>query len=1371
MSRFLSFFLVLTSLTLSLFAQNDRFYTSLNGLSGTTLYGFYQDSRGFLWIPTYAGLNRFDGYNFKVYQQDITDTTSLNSTNTNTVFEDSEGNLWVGTNYGLNLYNYKKDCFRQVHLRLKQREISLTVVSILEDKKKFLWLITSHGLVYFNPKTWEYTFFNHQFNNDGSPAYSKYNQAVSDPKGNLLIGTDDNGVLVFETSTSRFISLAEYTGIDYSFPDKTVLTVHQNQKKQILFGTLRAGIVFFDPHTGIFKQAVNSANPANLLDGGIYSITTDRRGTVWVGTERNGLKKYDPEKNLISDANSLINVPNIEKGKVHCYEDRSGDMWFGIQFRGIYHKISSVKPFHILGNSKSNNFNLSHYIVKSILRDKEGTLWIGTDGGGINLLEKGSNKFRSFNPSGPVKLTDKAIIKLYEDRKGRIWIGTYLDGVFCYQGANKPLIHYSMPGADKEKWNNYVFDIIEDAKGNLFIGSCGGGLFYLNTATGKIDRSSYPLVNGIQQDIKPFINTLVYSTDSTLWIGTYNGLYAWNKKEDTFRSFLMSKGDFVNEVIFALKQDNEGNIWIGTLSGLYCYRPGKKMQYYSTEQGMTGNSVMAIEFDKKNNAWVSTTKGISKLDISKGTFQNYYEYDGLPCNEYRPGASFTDKDGFIYFGGVDGMVYFDPDSIKNNPVKPNLIFTSFKVFNQTITPDPKNSLQILEHDINETDTIVLNYAHKSITLEFAAINFSVPEKISYAVMLEGFTKSWDIKDYQQRYTTFTNLKPGTYTLKIKSTDLDGVWIDQPRSLTLIVKPPFWLTWWAFIIYTLIIATIVYYIRKVAMFRITMKNQLHIEQVEREKQIEINQSKMQFFTNISHEIRTPLTMLLAPLEKLINSDLSETQKKYLNYIFRNTKRLERMVNQLLELQKIENVELRLHARKIELVCFVKEIIQLFEETAIDQKINISFEPCCDELFVWIDPEKMDKILFNLISNAIRYTPAEGLITITLKVDEKESMPGHGWFSISVSDTGKGIHAEHIGKIFDRFYQVESKEKGINIGTGIGLHLARELVKIHHGSIDVKSREGFGSTFTVQLPLGKLHLTEKELAKEGAIDAFYRHLEKPSLLISEVNTEDTGEEEENSAQNVILLVEDDLDILNYLHDELSADYQVIKANNGNDGWKLAFEKVPNLIICDIMMPGIDGLELCKRIKSTIETSHIPVIMLTAKTSVENEIEGLELGADEYLHKPFHPAVLKLKVDKIIESRELLKQQFAQNTSFVAKEMTVTSADELFLQKAIDYVKDNLADTDLNIEKLGKVLNISRVHLYRKLKAITNQNPTEFIRTIRLKQAAYLLSKDKLNVSEIAYMVGFNSHQYFTNSFQKYFNMSPTEYVKSIGQSTGD
>ncbi len=1350
-------------------AQNDRFYSSLDGLSGTSSYGFYQDSKGFLWIPTYSGLNRFDGYNFEVYEHNTSDTTSINSTNVNVVFEDSSGSLWVGTNFGLNKYDYKYDNFRQYHLLVKNIEIDLTVKTILEDKHKLLWLVTSHGIVHFDPKSGKYDFYNHQFRNDGTPAHSKYNQAVIDQKGNLWIGSDDHAVLIFDTQKLQFMNIQEYTGISYQFPDRTVLVVHQNKSGQILFGTQRAGIVLYDPAKKIFQQCGYSTNPENLLDGGIYSIITDRRGITWVGTEHNGLKTYQTQTNQLIDANHLIDLPNVRKAKFHCYEDKLGDLWFGIQYRGIYHKISSVKPFHSIGNSNNPHQELSHFIIKSIILDSNGNLWIGTDGGGLNVLWKGAKEFSIFTTSGKgAILNDKAIIKLYEDHRGWIWIGTYLNGFYCYQGKGKDLINYKVPGSEIENWNNYIFDVLEDAHGNMWIGANGGGLYYLNIKDGLISDNSHPIVAGKTETIKPFINALTFDKDSSLWIGTYNGLFCWNKKKDTFRSYLMSEGDLINDVVFTITKDKQDQIWFGTLSGLYKYNPKTlKPERFSTNDGLCGNSIMSIETDSQNNLWISTTSGISKRNAKTGNFQNYYVYDGLPCNEYRPGASYKDNLGNLYFGGIDGLVFFNPDSIKDNSIQPNLIFTSLKIFNQEIKFNSNETNNILKKDINETDTITLNYTHKSFSIEFAAINFSVPEKIKYAVQLEGFNSFWEYKDYKQRYANYTNLNPGTYFLNVKSTDLDGIWINKARRLCIIVKPPFWLTWWAFLLYISAMLVAAYYARRIALFRITMKNELHLEHVEREKLAEINQSKMQFFTNISHEIRTPLTMLIAPLERLTETNLNEFQKKNVNYIYRNTKRLERIVNQLLELQKIENTNLKLKARKIDLVQFLKEIIALFEEAASDQKIHLLFEPHCDELQVWIDPEKMDKVIFNLLSNAFKFTSSDGVITTSISVS-RNNENAEGEFFIAVSDTGCGMNQIHLGRIFDRFYKIENKLTEKTIGTGIGLHLSKELIERQYGKISVSSREGFGSTFTLSLPLGNKHLKPEEIYQQESVTSTFQHEEKPLIEKSPISTNpEETEYQSNSEKKLILLIEDDIDILNYLEDEFATNYQVIKANNGTDGWDLAFDRIPDLIVSDIMMPGIDGLQLCKKIKSTIETSHIPVILLTAKTGVDHEIEGLETGAEEYVQKPFHPRLLKLKIEKILEAREAIKQKFTKNSSFVTMEMTVTSADEKFLQKAIDFVKDNLSDADLNIEQMSSALNISRAHLYRKLKGITGQNPTEFIRTIRLKQAAYLLSQEKLNVSEIAYMVGFNSHQYFTNSFQKYFNMSPTEYSRKAGK----
>ena len=1349
-------FIFLSIFQLVLYGRNDRFYTPSDGLSGTSVHGIYQDSRGYLWISLFSSLNRFDGYNFRVYEHNESDSTTIGSTFVNIVFEDTNNRLWIGTDKGLNLYDYSQDCFRKKRFYFKENEITLNIKGILEGNDNTLWLVTSYGIINYNEENNKSVFYNHRFQSNGEPSFSSYNQAIIDNNGIIWIATEDEGVLIFDTVKKSFNTILEFTGTDYEFPDRTIMALHQTSSGHILFGTSRKGIVVYNPATKTFTLSEYSDHKENLLDRGIYNIITDRNGTIWIGTEGNGIKNFDVKLNTIKDANHLVDVPGISKSRVYCYEDKQGDIWFGIQERGIYLKLFSSKAFHSIGNSKSG-LQLSHFLVSSVLTDKSGNLWISTEGGGINVLWKGEPRFEIFNKSSSGEIIkDKSITTLFEDKRGWIWIGTYYEGLYCYRGNDKPLLHYPIPGFENEPRKNYIFDITQDSQGNILIGSNGGGLHYLNVANGIITNLSNPVVAGKTETIHRFIYSLEFDADSTLFIATDNGLFCWNKKKDTFNSFQMSKGDLINDLVTSLKKDNRGNMWIGTLSGLYRYIPEKQiLQRYSTEEGLCSNSVKAIEPDKNGRLWISTTAGISKFDIQSGLFTNYFMSDGLPCDKYVIGSSYQDLKGNIYFGGVDGLVYFHPDSIKDNPNKPNLIFTSFKIFNQEIHYNPLITKNKLFKDINATDTIVLKYSDKSFTIEFAAINFSSPEKIKYALQLDGFNPNWEYKDFKQRYATYTNLSPGTYVFNLKSTNLEGLWPGSERKLTIIITPPFWLTWWAFVIYAAVLSVILYYIRKIVIFRFKIQNELRIEHLEREKLEEINRSKMQFFTNISHEIRTPLTLITAPVEKLLESSLDNSQIKLAEYIRRNVKRLERIVNQLLELQKIENTQFSLKAREIDLISFFSEIVSLFDEKANDKNIHLVFETNCEKLIAWIDPEKMDKVIFNLLSNAFKFTSPGGLITVSVKKIIEDG--GEGSFTISVSDSGKGMNKMHLERIFERFYQIKNKETGQVTGTGIGLHLSKELVEKHHGTISVKSTEGLGSTFTVTMPLGNKHLSPEEIHVELPLITNYIHENQTEFS----DTEPESEETSDSEKTLILIAEDDIDILNYLEDELSEQYQIIKANNGNDAWKLAFDRIPDLIVSDIMMPGINGLELCKKVKTTIETSHIPVILLTAKTSVEHEIEGLETGADEYVHKPFHPRLLKLKVEKIIEIRESLKQHFAKNTSFIPKEMNITSADEKFLQRAINFVKENLSDTELNIEKLGNTLNISRVHLYRKLKAITNQNPTEFIRTIRLKQAAYLLAQNKLNVSEIAYMVGFNSHQYFTNSFQKYFNMSPTEY----------
>jgi signal transduction histidine kinase/ligand-binding sensor domain-containing protein/DNA-binding response OmpR family regulator len=1356
--KILCFFIFfLCSPDLSLKAELNRFYQKSDGLAGTYFSAFLQDSHGYFWTASKTGLSRFDGYNFKAYYYDVQDVSSINSSQIQSLFEDSKGLLWVGTNVGINIYNYESDSFEPIKLLFQGNEINLAVKQILEDSDKNCWLITSNGLVCIEMKTKNQSFYNLRFDHTGFPSYTQFNQAIIDPKGNIWIASTSDGVVIFNTSEKKFQTFSEYTGKKFNFLGRLIFTIHINPAGTILVGAREGDIVVYDYFTKELYTVPFKTRTEGILLGGVSSIITDSNGKTWVGTEYHGLKELDLKNRVLVDANALLDVDNVNKSKILCYEDRWGDLWFGVNYQGLYHKVKRVQAFN---SFTPLNCNLGHHLAKSILHDSRGNLWVGTDGGGLNILKKGSSQFQSAEKAinGGSILKKQVIMCLHEDRMGRIWIGTYLEGLYFFDSRNNSINHYPVSDFGDGSHLNAIYNIEEDRKGNLWFGTNGSGLFYMERASGKMTHIGQIEANGKPAFLNRYINDIKIDQSNTLWLATYNGFLAWNPDKKTLMEFkgLINKTN--DESIYSMVFDKSGTLWLASLSGLYCFNPeNQKLICYNTDTGLCDNSVTAVVLADDGKIWASTSNGISVFDPDKNLFKNYFEYDGLPFNEFLVHSSYKDETGNIYFGGNNGFVSFNPKDIVERKENPRLVFSSLKILNQELKNGRlPNNRKVLEKSINETDSIQLRYSDKSFTFEFAAIDFSAPEKIKYAVMMKGFDKSWIIKDYRQRFATYTNLNPGTYTLQVKSTNSDGIWVEPARSVTIIITPPFWLTWWAFVIYAVFILIITFFVRSTIMFRLRMKHELQQEHFERQKQESINQAKLQFFTNISHEIRTPLTMILAPLQHLIELSVNDDQKLHLGYIKRNTIRLQRLITQLLDFQKIESAGLKNEACLMDMVQFVSDIVHLFEGTAKEQGIEVYLDTSCENLTIWADPDKMDKILFNLLSNALKFTPKGGIITVSVNENLENC-------EISVSDTGAGIAHEYQEKIFDRFFQVANQTNEKHIGTGIGLHLAKKLTEIQHGTISLKSEPGQGSTFTVCLPLGDKHLSENEKSFSEDNIPIIQDADQltPEPLVNKISNSHNS----SGIHSTILLIEDDPDILNYLEIEFEGKYNILKANNGNEGWELILNHLPTLIISDITMPGMDGILLCKKVKTTLETSHIPVVLLTARTSVEQEIVGLETGADAYIHKPFHPSILRLNVERIIESREVMKQKFSSEMSFVAKEMTVTSADEKFLQKAMDYVKENLSDTELNVEKMCADLGINRVQLYRKLKALTNQVPTEFIRIIRLKQAVYLLEKKKFSVSEVAFHVGFNSLQYFSNSFQKYYKVSPSEYLKRL------
>jgi signal transduction histidine kinase/ligand-binding sensor domain-containing protein/DNA-binding response OmpR family regulator len=1330
-----------------------RYYQKGDGLAGTYFQDFCHDSRGYLWIATQTGLSRFDGFGFYGYKKEGSDSTSLNSSHAQSLFEDAKGNLWVGTNIGLNRYNYADDNFERITMEHSGYPFHLAVKQILEDKNGAIWLITSNGLVRVDAEKLTYTFFNPRFTDNGLPGYVQFNQADFDPNGNLWIASAMEGLLVFNMSEQQFRTVEQYTG--KVLPEaKHPFTVMKRSGQNLLMGSQKGDILWYDWHEKSFATIAFSNDDAPQGKRGIASVVTDRHGNTWVGMEYDGLAQLNTRTLTLQKASIDIPIENIAKSKVLCYIDRQGDLWLGLMHLGLYHQIEGFQPFEAI--TPKNN-QLRHHLAKSMLLDRNGNLWVGSDGGGLSIRPKGQAQFtpiETFVPTGAL-LSRQAVMCLTEDGKGRIWIGTYLNGIFVYDPSNKTIKNVYQKTQGNPLAFNGIFDFENDAEGNIWVGTNGASMLKIDTRTDQITHIQQIDANGTPTTLNAYINDIAIDNDHTLWLATYNGFAAWNPVRKRYREFkgLIDKAN--DEPISAIKIDKNGSVWMASTLGLISYVPSTdSITLYTSKDGICDDAVMSLEIDDDGNIWVSTGNGLSMFNPKTNNFKRYYRYDGLPFNEFLSHASLKDAMGNLYFGGTNGLVRFNPKQIGNMNSPSRLVFSNLRILDQAVRKGIlPNGRKILKTSLNETDTIVLEYADKSFSIDFGAIDFVAPEKIEYAVMLKGFDKTWSIRNHKQRTATYTNLNPGEYLLLVKSTNIDGDWLTNERQIRIIVEPPFWLRWWAFAIYFGAMAGVILLIRSAIVFRLTMKNELQLQQFESQKQETINKAKFNFFTNISHEIRTPLTMLMAPLHHLAQSAVNDEQKRYIGYVERNAQRLQRLINQLLDFQKVEASQMKLKALPVDMVRFTTDIVGLCESSANEKNIDLFYEPACDELEAWVDVDKMDKIIFNILANALKFTPPGGQITVIIKHSEDS-------FDISISDTGIGMSANDLIHIFDRFYQVDQAQSAQ--GTGIGLHLTKKLVELHHGTIQVTSEPNKGSSFTLRFPLGKQHLEPDEI---GTQTPFLEQNVMPKPLTDFI-THSSPHIDEPSKKLTLVCIEDDPEILSFLATDLGRKYHIVQATNGIDGWKSIVKHQPEVIVSDVMMPGMDGLALCNKVKTTLETSHIPIILLTARTAVEHQIEGLETGADAYITKPFHPSILKLTVERIIDSRTKLKERFAQWPVFVAKDITATSADEKFLQRAIDYVTENMGDCDLSIEKMCSDLSINRVQLYRKLKALTNQVPTEFIRIIRLKQAAALLTSTELNISEVAFRVGFNSHQYFTNSFQKHFNQSPTEYVQKNG-----
>ncbi|MDF1548914.1 MAG: response regulator, partial [Bacteroidales bacterium] len=914
-----------------------------------------------------------------------------------------------------------------------------------------------------------------------------------------------------------------------------------------------------------------------------------------------------------------------------------------------------------------------------------------------------------------------------------------------------------------------VVDFSEDINGDLWIATNGDGLLHFNHRNNQL--TTYSTKENINNTsiCHDWLTTLYLDSKGDLWIGSFWGLSRFDIEKKIFKNYSYDPSNIrsiSDNIIYSIAEDRLGNIWVGTSEGLNLLGANtESFIHYSVEQGLPNQVINSILVDDKNNIWLATNNGLSKFNHQTKEFINFFYQDGLVSNEFIHNSKFKSSKGELFFGSVFGFNAFYPDSIKVKDFFPHVIITDFKIFNESV-PIKKLSdgRVLLKKAISETEEISLDYYDNSFSFDFIAIDYVLPEKINYACKMEGFEESWNFLDYKRRFITYTNLNPGDYTFLVKASSRKNEWGNNITRINIHIRPPIWQTGWAYSVYIVVFMGIIILLWKINDDRITEKNQVRIERIKQAQDEKLNQAKLEFFTNISHEFRTPLTLIIGPIENLLaNEKLNKNIRKTLSMMSRNAHRLLRLVNQLLDLRKIEKNKLKLEACKSDILFFAEEIFQSFQELARRKNIQFEFEKNDLNIDVYFDSDKLDKILFNLLSNAFKFTPDNRLIRLIIQKNNTVSdIFPDGFVQIIVEDNGVGMSQDTMNKIFDRFYQYSESAGSVQKGTGIGLSLTKSLVELHHGQIKVESSRANGSKFSVLLPLGRKHFNDNEIIEETINNA--KEIQHQPMVLKEFENDSLEPSETSSIDEsapLILIVEDNADVRTYIKEGLRGLYRIVEAENGKEAVKLTYDLMPDLIISDVMMPEMDGITLCKKLKTELVSCHIPVILLTARSSIEHRIEGLETGADSYIPKPFNPKHLLVRVKKLLELRQTLKEKYKSSAEFEPIEMAVTSADEKFMKKAIETIKNQISDPELSVESLGKEIGMSRGHLHRKLKALLGQTPSEFIKTIRLKQAAHLLANEDIPVSEITDLVGFSSPSYFAICFNKMYGLTPTQY----------
>jgi signal transduction histidine kinase/ligand-binding sensor domain-containing protein/DNA-binding response OmpR family regulator len=1351
-------------------------FTTDEGLSQNLISAIAQDSLGLIWIGTKDGLNMFDGYNFRAFRFDPFDSTSLADNYITSLYVDPLGRLWVGTfEGGLHLYNPHEESF----LRFPHNPL--------------------------NPKT---------------ISHNQVQTIMADNVGNIWVGTNGGGLNLLEMPPEHYPREAAMVtitrlGPEQGFPEKNarIHALFVDHQDLLWVGTTRSTYILnLAVPRAAFREVKYRGRHQDAESRPGRRFFTDQNGTLWAGSI-SGLYFLNRGQMLFdlyhADAPGFAATPFL--AAMVNPSQRGEEFWFSTENGVTVLHPASGKTIDLPFANEPLPGALQGRII-SMFRDMSGTIWIGSNGHGMFVFDPMSMKFNYPNDGFTTatgswfSVRNLSIRGFYESRgpENILWIGAN-EGLFRVERASGSLEQVRLPLlASREE--SPVFALQGDAVGNIWMAT-GHGLLRYDPVTGT--HKVFP-TNLTEDDRREPRASNLHIEEKEIWVLTPNTIARFDRESNTFEHFRYNTeplDEFKEAVFPCLHMDYQGNLWVGAKNGLHFFNvktrqittyshdptnpasirmnhvlsiqpdPQQPQKYlwvglagggfsrfdlehktfknFSSTDGLANDMVYGILADQQGNLWLSSNRGLSKFNIQEESFSNFSVSDGLQSNEFNNGAYYKSPRGEMFFGGIRGYNCFFSSEIQLKNFQPHIIITNFRLLHGmeggTLNNIPGATVARQIH---------LRHNQNHFTVEFASMDLFSPKNNQFAYSMSTGPENW-IPLGNTQNVTFTDLKPGSYTLKIRGTNNDGIWSEQVATLKISIQTPWWQTNWALLLYLLLAIALVVYVRRYEMSRLRLVNQMKIARIQADKLQELDHLKSRFFANISHELRTPLTLIKGPLEQMREKPAEPAKKKTLDIMHSNTLRLLQLINQLLDLSKLESGDYHLHAGRGDLVALLKGLVMSFASMAEQKNISLEFRVDPSENFELIkeqcyyDPDVIEKIMGNLLANAFKFTPSGGRVVISLCFRPVENTPGI--LEIGIEDTGIGIPADKLLFIYDRFYQVDDSHKRQHEGTGVGLAYVKELVRVHKFSIAVKSTLGKGTKFSLRVPMGRGHLREDEI-----VESIRQMPETMNDLVAagpEI-PDDTAQRLGANGKPVVLVVEDHPDVSHYIREILVASYQVKQAANASDGLKAAQEFIPDLIISDVMMPGMDGFEFCERIKTADKTSHIPVILLTARARDKDRIHGLETGADDYLVKPFNASELQARVKNLVDNRRALRKKFSSRAVIKPGEISVTSRDKLFMEKVLAAVEANISNEHFNVEDLCQIVGMSHSQFHRKLKALIDQPATQFIRSVKMHRAMELLKQDAGNIAEIAYMVGFSDPGYFSKTFRAFFGKLPSE-----------